>query len=96
MDNSEHPQLYPFAAKCPLCGGHIDGLVAGGFCLGGGGPLAEKVSGLVDHRCNRCGKSIGLRLRLGDSGVAVLESGAYLEMLLSDCAAAIRKRKGEG
>lgn len=96
MDNSERPGIYPFATTCPLCGGQIDGLAYGLYCLGGGGPLAEKVSGLIHHRCNCCGKSVGLRLRLGDEGVEVLESGAYSNMLLLDFAVAIRKREEQG
>ena len=93
MDKSGGTGAYPFAATCPLCDGHMDGLVDGAYCLGGGGPFAKKVSGLIQHQCNYCGKSIGLRLRLADGGVEVLETGAYSEMLLLDFAAAIRKRE---
>lgn len=93
MNDSGGTGTYPFAATCPLCDGHIDGLVDGAYCLGGGGPFAEKVSGLIQHRCNCCGESIGLRLRLADGGVEVVEIRAYSEMLLLDFAAAIRRRE---
>jgi hypothetical protein len=91
MDESEAEKIYPFAAVCPLCGGHVDGLVDPAFCLGGGGPYAEKVSGLIQHRCDKCGKVIGLRLRLGTDGVEVLESDAYIRMLEVDYLAALQK-----
>jgi hypothetical protein len=91
MDNSE--ALYPFVGVCPLCGGPIDGLVHGKSCFGGGGIFGREVSGLIEHRCNCCGKLIGLRLRLGDEGVEVVEIDAWAQLFALDCAAAIRKRE---
>jgi hypothetical protein len=86
-------RIYPFTAICPLCGGQVDGLVDGESCLDGGGAFAEKVSGLIHHRCNCCGKSIGLRLRLKTDGVEVFESGPYTAMLVSDYATVLQKKK---
>jgi len=96
MSDKELTGHYPFAGRCPLCSGPIDGLVEGKFCLGGGGPFSGKVSGLIQHRCSCCGKSIGLRLRIGPEGVEIIGSGAYIEMLGQDFDDILKRRGDSG
>lgn len=95
MSSNDKIRSYPFSARCPSCGKDIDGLVDPSYCLGGGGPFSDKVSGLVAVRCGSCGKTAGLRLRIVENKIVVISCDIYAKLLAEDFEAIRRKSRGQ-
>lgn len=75
---------FPFDTVCPFCGRAVDGLVDPRLLPGGGGPFAEKVSGLVAVRCASCGNALGVRLRFVENKAVVVNCDLYAKLLAED------------
>jgi hypothetical protein len=65
------------------------------YCVGGGFPFPEKITGLMKHKCGRCGEIIGLRLKWIDGQVEVFESGDFMKMQMTDWAHAIARKEAQ-